>query len=141
MDWLIFYDNGTAIETAADFSTWLASQYSNGTPVQVFYELDTPIAYQLTPTEIKTLLGVNNIWADTGDVEVTYRADTKLYIQQLTGAEADMVADANIASGKYFLVGNNLYIATAAIAAGEAIVPGSNCTATNLAAALNAINT
>jgi len=35
--------------------------------------------------EIKTLLGVNNIWSDAGDVEVEYRADTKLYIDKRLG--------------------------------------------------------
>jgi hypothetical protein len=48
--------------------------------VQCVYPLATPITYQLTPTEVRTLLGVNNLWADTGDVAVTYKADTKLYI-------------------------------------------------------------
>gem|GEM_PF-5532458 len=48
--------------------------------VQFCYKLAIPITYQLTPTEVRTLLGINNIWADTGDTEVTYRADTKLYI-------------------------------------------------------------
>lgn len=42
--------------------------------------LPTPEVYQLEPEEVKTLLGVNNIYADTGDVEVTYRADIDLYI-------------------------------------------------------------
>lgn len=42
--------------------------------------LAEPETYQLSPTEVKTLLGENNIWADTGDVEVEYRADPKLYI-------------------------------------------------------------
>lgn len=42
--------------------------------VQLVYELATPIVYHLTPVEIRTLLGVNNIWADTGDVTVTYKA-------------------------------------------------------------------
>lgn len=32
--------------------------------------------------EIKSLLGINNIWSDAGDVEVEYRADTKLYIDK-----------------------------------------------------------
>ena len=49
---------------------------------QVVYPLATPITIQLTPTEIKTLLGENNIWADTGDVEVTYRANGNLYVAQ-----------------------------------------------------------
>ena len=50
--------------------------------VQLVYELATPITYTLTPQEIRTLLGNNNIWADTGDVTVGYKADTKLYIDK-----------------------------------------------------------
>lgn len=46
----------------------------------IVYPLATPEVYQLEPEEVKTLLGVNNIYADTGDVEVTYRADIDLYI-------------------------------------------------------------
>jgi hypothetical protein len=38
--------------------------------------------YPLTPTEIKTLLGQNNIWSNTGDTEVEYRADVTLYINK-----------------------------------------------------------
>ena len=44
------------------------------------YPLATPTTYQLTPQEVKTLLGTNNIWADTGDTSAEYSADTKLYI-------------------------------------------------------------
>ena len=106
------------------------------------YPLATPVTYQLTPTEVTALLGENNIWTDAnGDVAVVYRADIQLYIQKLTGStEEDMIADAPIASGKYFLVGNRLFLSTAAIAAGAKLTPGTNCTETNLAAALNAIN-
>ena len=69
-------------------STWISDRdvYSAGatptTGAQVVYELATPITYHLTPQEITTLLGQNNIWADTGDMSVTYRADTKLYIDK-----------------------------------------------------------
>ena len=49
--------------------------------VQLVYELATPITYDLTALEVmETLKGVNNVWADTGAVEVTYRADTKTYV-------------------------------------------------------------
>ena len=48
--------------------------------VQFVYELATPITYTLTPTEIRTLLGHNTLWADAGAVDVQYPADTKLYI-------------------------------------------------------------
>ena len=54
------------------FSSWLSEQYANGTPVQFKATLATPITYQLTPTEVTTLLGQNNVWADTGDVYVKY---------------------------------------------------------------------
>ena len=47
---------------------------------KIVFELATPLTYQLTPTEITTFLGVNNFWADTGAIDLTYRADTKTYI-------------------------------------------------------------
>ena len=47
------------------------------------YFLATPTTIQLTPTQIDSLLGRNNVWADSGDVTVEYIADTKLYIQKV----------------------------------------------------------
>ena len=107
---------------------------------QFVYPLATPIEIQLTPHEVKSLLGANNIWADTGDTSVEYRADTKLYIERLTEPDADMIADANIVSGQYFMVGNSLYLATANIASGSAVIVGTNCTRKSLSEALNEIN-
>lgn len=66
-------------------STWISDRdvYAQGatptTGAQVVYKLAEPITYQLTPTELNSLLGTNNIWADTGDSTAEYRADTKLY--------------------------------------------------------------
>lgn len=48
--------------------------------VQLCYELAEPIEIQLSANQIKSLYGVNSIWADSGDTEAEYRADTKLYI-------------------------------------------------------------
>ena len=112
------------------------------TGVKIVYELATPLTVSLSPSQLQTLLGQNNIWADTGDVEnVTYRADTRLFIEKLTKpTEDDMIANTNIASGKFFMVGNNLYFSTASIASGDAIIVGTNCTALSLADALNNIN-
>lgn len=45
------------------------------------YKLISPTVILLTPQEVTTLLGTNNIWADSGDIlELEYVADTKLYI-------------------------------------------------------------
>jgi hypothetical protein len=65
----------------ASFKTWLST-----TPVEVCYELATPQTYQLTPTEIALLQGQNNVWADTGDTEVTYKADIQGYIDKKINA-------------------------------------------------------
>ena len=51
------------ITTLSDFQTYLQNN-----PTHILCKLDTPIQYTLTPTEITTLLGANNIWADTGDI-------------------------------------------------------------------------
>ena len=56
-----FYVYDTDYSDAASFKTAM-----NG--VQLVYELATPIEVQLTPTQITTLSGANNIWADTGDI-------------------------------------------------------------------------
>ena len=40
---------------------------------KVVFELATPVTYQLTPTEVTSLLGTNNIWRDAnGDTTVEY---------------------------------------------------------------------
>lgn len=116
-----------------------------GTPTtgaQVVYKLAEPVVYNITPQQITTLLGTNNVWHDAnGETEVEYRADTKLYIEQLTKpTEDDMTANANIASGKFFMVGNRLFLSTSAIASGDTINPGTNCTELSLADALNNLN-
>ena len=104
------------------------------------YELATPITVALTPNELSTLLGANNIWSDAGEVTAEYRADPTLYIQRLTEPDVDMVADSNITSGSYFMVGNTLYKATANIASGATISPNVNCTRKSLSEALNELN-
>lgn len=54
--------------------------------VKAVFELYTPTTYNLTPTEIKSLLGENNIYADCGSTSVTYRADTTSYIGKIITA-------------------------------------------------------
>ena len=64
-----------------DYSYTSASAFQTAVSgVQLVYPLAEPLTYQLTPTEVKSLLGQNHVWADSGDTEVEYRADTKLYI-------------------------------------------------------------
>lgn len=60
---------------------WISDRdvYAAGTTpttgAQVVYELATPQTVTLTPTEVTLLLGTNNVWSDTGDTTLTYKAD------------------------------------------------------------------
>lgn len=72
-------DTSKSSMTASDFKSAMSGVY-------LVYELATPTTVTLTPTEVKSLLGQNNIFADSGDVDVTYRASASLVIEQLTNA-------------------------------------------------------
>lgn len=52
--------------------------------VQLVYELETPLTYQLTSQQISFLQGTNNLWVNTGDISVTYKADIQKYIDKKT---------------------------------------------------------
>lgn len=60
---------------------WISSMdvYTPGrtptTGAQVVYTLASAVEYNLTPQEIEMLKGVNNLWANTGDISVQYRQD------------------------------------------------------------------
>lgn len=66
--------------TTADAQAWAAAKK----PV-ILLKRTTPVTWQLTPHEVKTLLGENNYWADTGAVTVEYRADLEKYIEKKIG--------------------------------------------------------
>jgi hypothetical protein len=112
---------------------------------QIVYELANPRTYQLTPQQMATLPGYNGVWADTGAVTVTYRADTKLYIgkkiaeantatrRMITAVTDKMTAPQNLVAGDLIIVGDSLYKVTANAASGSALTEGTNVTAMTLA--------
>lgn len=63
----------TTASTVEELKTWISSNN-----IQLVYELATPLTIQLTPTQVKSLLGQNNVWADTGDIkELIYFRNAK----------------------------------------------------------------
>lgn len=56
--------------SAADFKSAMSG-------VQLCYELAEPYTIELTPTQVELLTGTNNVWADTGSVEVKLTETTK----------------------------------------------------------------
>ena len=58
--------------------------------VIAIYKWNSSTEIQLTPTEVKSLLGANNIYSDSGSVEVEYRADTTLAYNELLSLIASL---------------------------------------------------
>lgn len=77
----VYFNMPPTITTAAQARAWFTDN-----PTQLSYELAEPIEIPLTAQQLTTLLGDNNVWADTGDTTVEYRADTKKYIQKMIAA-------------------------------------------------------
>lgn len=82
---------------------FLPSDTSGDTQVQILATLSTPITYTLTPQEIGVIAEqVNNIWADTGPVDVTYAADLQTEqagVKRALTSLADNIDDMQIVSG------------------------------------------
>lgn len=74
--------NSTNISASSGSIAIKTSEYSDiesftlGVTGQTFvYPLATPQTYQLTPVQVRTLLGLNNIYTDTGNITLEYRGD------------------------------------------------------------------
>lgn len=75
---VVFNINDTSVTTVAQLQALLTQ-----TNLQAVYPLATPTTTQLTPQEVKSLLGSNNIYHDcNGQVAVVYRANGQLYVAQ-----------------------------------------------------------
>ena len=72
-----------AVSDSADvaaFKTWLATQYANGTPVVLAYELGSPQTVQLSPLSLRSLVQpdkyvprLNTVYSDAENVQIVYQ--------------------------------------------------------------------
>lgn len=80
---IYFYKLMDNISEITDLAT--AKQWFTDHDVYVVYPIATPITVQLTPTQIEQLLGTNNIWADTGDINECIYYSTASGVQSVEG--------------------------------------------------------
>ena len=113
---------------------------SDMSDVEFVYYLNEPAVMHLHPQQISTLLGFNNIFADSGDIlSLTYRADMKTYVdeqvaeanlktrQMMTTVTTEMVAPSNLVVGDIVIVNDDLYkVINHHIASGEEMTVGTN---------------
>ena len=126
---------------------WISSmdEYSEGVPpttgAQVVYPLTTPLTYQLTPSEVQTLYGTNNTWADTGDISITYKADPALYTNgkiydlmlKIAPIENWDTSSTAYSTGKYFWHKGDFCKAKTNIASGATFTLNTNYEVTTIA--------
>ena len=69
----LYFPLSMGINTTAKANQFLADQYAAGTPVVYTVPLGTPVTYHLANIgQFLALKGINNVWADTGEVSVEY---------------------------------------------------------------------
>lgn len=81
---------------------WISDRdvYAEGTTpttgAEVVYELASPTTVQLTGQQVDLLTGLNNVWADSGDVSVTYKPKLKNAVTDTTLTQSGEAADAKV---------------------------------------------
>ena len=85
------YDSDRAFISLDEWKSYLAAQYTAGTPVQITYKLTTPTPFTSTGAQpIPALSGVNTVLTDADSAAVTGRADPIKRITDLEDAVASM---------------------------------------------------
>ena len=67
-----------SLDTLAKLNADLANN-----PIQLVYTKKTADTFSVTPQQISILKATNNIFADSGNVSVTYKADTQLWVEKM----------------------------------------------------------
>lgn len=141
----IIFAVAEGVTTVAELNTWLASN-----PLTIHYELAEPTVTPIDPVLNLSYrvddFGTERIMMDeTADapqtapptIIVNYGSTADGIRDRVLATIADPdgpVAQSNHAVGSYLTMGGTLYKVTTAIASGEAIVPGTNVTATTVMA-------
>lgn len=129
--------------SVSDLTTWLANNNTT-----IIYKLSTPVEYTLTPTEVKAVLGQNNVWADCGDVNVQYGAYLTVVENQLgekipklmlAPVEKTTTASKAYSVNEFLIMDDKLYIVTSPITSGGTITVGTNVAETTIGEQITAL--
>lgn len=138
--------------TIGAYANW--RNYLSENPLTILFKLKTPITHHFSDIgQLKTFLGVNNVWCNTGDItELVYPVDTTAAIDagdaenasaistlsgSLATVETTSTASKVYAVGDLLVYNNQLYKVASAIAAGGALTPGTNITAVTVESELD----
>lgn len=105
-------------------TTQQATEWFQSNPTHFVYELAQPVTVQLTPTEVETLLGINNIWSDSGDIlNLEYYTQSASDVRDFIIKDEETTDDASWSSEK---IQNELDAKQETLTAGDGIVISQN---------------
>lgn len=144
----IYQANNRAIYIIDEDCSTADDYYDKYETATIVYYLATPVTYTLTPTEVKTLLAINTIWADTGNIDDLIYRKMPIPVEELentfesmiAGVEETMEATQNYAVDNLVVAVHKLYHIDSNIASGETLDPGTNCHVTTVANELIALD-
>ena len=88
------YDANYDTNSLAAWKAYLAAQKAAGTPVTVVYQLAEPVVTQRDPARVIPPAPVCNVYADQGDVDVTYNRDINMAFAALETAMKTLLGGA-----------------------------------------------
>ena len=83
---IVFLDTAYGSQDLAAWKSYLAAQKAAGTPVTVVYQLAEPVVTQRDPARVIPPAPMCNVYADQGDVDVTYNRDINIVLSQMQAA-------------------------------------------------------
>lgn len=75
--------------TAASVVSYLTS-IKDTNPLSILIPLASPLTFQLTAQQVRTLLGTNYVWCDAGDISLTYTATDDQYAGIISQIDAKL---------------------------------------------------
>ena len=81
-------ENDSSSVIIAKTNNVLNQWYEAGEPLEVVYELAAPTSVQLTPQQILSLAGENNLWSDAGETTVNGPNSPKVMENRIAALEA-----------------------------------------------------
>ena len=72
---IVCFGSDVSLSSEAEYNAYVSEHN-----IEIVYTLATPTDFTFTGQEIPTRLGYNAFWSDSGDTEVTYRADIDLLL-------------------------------------------------------------
>ena len=91
---LVFFDTVYGAQDLAAWKSYLAAQKAAGTPVTVVYQLAEPVVTQRDPARVIPPAPMCNVYADQGDVDVTYNRDINMAFAALETAMKTLLGGA-----------------------------------------------